>query len=110
MSDPARIDCEDIAKTLAEELSAARAQPVSRPTWLETEMAKRREEMRATCTYPLREFTVLTPEQLELARDRLGSGRVYVHRQEGDRRPLTREELEAARAASRDIPTGWERD
>lgn len=102
-------DPASIAKNLAEELSAARAQPVSRPTWLETQMERRREKLRAICKYPLREFTVLTPEQLELARDRLGSGRVYVPK-DGDRRPLTREELDAARAAARDTPTGWERD
>lgn len=81
------------------------------PTWLERQMAARRAELERISKYPIRAWTVLTPEQLDRSRkEQLGAGRPLVAQPGTNRRPLTREELLQARAAAGIATTGWERD
>lgn len=104
-------DPASVARTVAEQLSAARRDPPSRPTYFETEMAKTRAQLLKVCKYPLREWVVLTPAQLAAARRQLGAaGLNNPGEWGGDRRPLTADELRQARAAAGMTSTGWERD
>jgi len=101
-------DPTSIAQDVADRLSAARRHLPSRPTWLETQTEKNREQLRQICKYPLREPAILSPEQLAATRAGLGAAGLYLPGQWGDHRPLTSDELHRARS---DVGmTGWERD
>lgn len=71
------------------------------PTWLERQRERDAALFAAAAKYPVREFSVLSPEQLAAARAQLGAGAPVVATL-GDRRPLTKDELRAARAAASD--------
>lgn len=74
--------------------------PTYPPTWLEQARERDAAAFAAAAKYPVREFSVLTPEQLAAARAQLGPGAPVVGKATpGDRRPLTAEQLRAARAA-----------
>lgn len=69
-----------------------------RPILIEQRIARAREAFALVAKYPLRQWRVLSPEELAAARRELGPAGFHPPPDKVDRRPLTRSELNAARA------------